>query len=71
MSTNKQSFGINYVDLNTWLHHLNGVTKFLLFITWITVVLTTFDLRIIIPLILLGLYLLKATKVPFLLINHY
>ena len=65
MSTNKQSFGINYVDLGTWLHQLNGVTKFLLFITWITVVLTTFDLRIIIPLILIGLYLLKETKVPF------
>lgn len=65
MSTNKQNFGINYVDIDTWLHKLNGVTKFLLFITWITVVLTTFDLRIIIPLIIVGLSLLKATKVPF------
>ncbi|MBB1314783.1 MULTISPECIES: energy-coupling factor transporter transmembrane component T family protein [Aliivibrio] len=64
MSTKKQSFGINFVDLDTWLHRLNGVTKFLLFIAWITVVLTTFDLRIIIPLILFGLWLLKETKVP-------
>ncbi len=65
MSTDKQGFGINYVDLDSWLHRLNGVTKFLLFITWITVVLTTFDLRIIVPLIFIGLYLLKSTKVPF------
>ncbi|MUI55997.1 energy-coupling factor transporter transmembrane component T family protein [Aliivibrio fischeri] len=65
MSTKKQSFGINYVDIDTWLHRLNGVTKFLLFISWITVVLTTFDLRIIIPLILFGLFLLKETKVPY------
>lgn len=65
MSTKKQSFGINYVELDTWLHRLNGVTKFLLFISWITVVLTTFDLRIIIPLILVGLFLLKETKVPY------
>lgn len=65
MSTKKQSFGINYVELDTWLHRLNGVTKFILFISWITVVLTTFDLRIIIPLILVGLFLLKETKVPY------
>ncbi len=46
------------------LHALNGITKFALFLAWVTVVLTTFDLRLIAGLILTGLYLLKLTQVP-------
>ncbi|MGC3835917.1 energy-coupling factor transporter transmembrane component T family protein [Moritella viscosa] len=47
------------------LHQLNGVTKFVLFLAWVTVVLTTFDLRLILALIITGCTLLKLTKVPF------
>ncbi len=61
----KITFGINYVDTQSSLHKLNGITKFLLFIAWITVVLTTFDLRIIVAMISLGLFLLNMTNVPF------
>lgn len=65
MNTSKMKFGISYVDTQSPLHRLNGITKFLLFIAWVTVVLTTFDLRLISTLIVGGLWLLASTKVPF------
>lgn len=55
MNTSKMKFGISYVDTQSPLHQLNGITKFLLFIAWVTVVLTTFDLRLISALIAGGL----------------
>lgn len=61
----KMKFGINYVNTNSALHQLNGITKFLLFIAWVTVVLTTFDLRIIVSMIIIGMALLKISRVPF------
>lgn len=64
MKTSKMKFGISYVDTQSPLHALNGITKFGLFIAWITVVLTTFDLRMIGVLIVVGLTLLKMTRVP-------
>ncbi|MDC5850102.1 energy-coupling factor transporter transmembrane protein EcfT [Vibrio europaeus] len=65
MNASKMKFGISYVDTKSPLHALNGITKFALFMAWVTVVLTTFDLRMISVLILAGLYLLKLTQVPF------
>ncbi|WP_342609323.1 energy-coupling factor transporter transmembrane component T [Vibrio tritonius] len=64
MKSEKMKFGISYIDTGSPLHALNGITKFLLFIAWITVVLTTFDLRLIGSLLVVGLVLLKITKVP-------
>ena len=64
MKAEKISFGISYIDTKSALHQLNGITKFVLFMAWVTVVLTTFDLRLIIALVCLGLLLLKMTKVP-------
>lgn len=64
MNTSKMKFGINYVDTQSRLHELNGLTKFVFFIAWITVVLTTFDLRLIALLVVTGLSLLKFTRVP-------
>ncbi|NOI79284.1 energy-coupling factor transporter transmembrane protein EcfT [Vibrio tubiashii] len=65
MNASKMKFGISYVDTKSPLHALNGITKFALFMAWVTVVLTTFDLRMISVVILAGLYLLKLTQVPF------
>ncbi|MFB9215926.1 energy-coupling factor transporter transmembrane component T family protein [Vibrio sinaloensis] len=65
MIASKMKFGINYVDTKSPLHQLNGITKFALFIAWVSVVLTTFDLRLIALLIVAGLGLLKLTRVPF------
>jgi len=64
-NTNKVDVGINYIGTGSCLHKLNGVTKFTLFLAWVTVVLTTFDLRLISVLIIIGCSLLKITKVPF------
>ncbi|WP_117233094.1 energy-coupling factor transporter transmembrane component T family protein [Vibrio maerlii] len=64
MTASKMSFGINYIDTQSPLHKLNGITKFVLFMAWVTVVLTTFDIRMITVLILVGLTLLKSTQVP-------
>ncbi|CZF79296.1 Energy-coupling factor transporter transmembrane protein EcfT [Grimontia celer] len=65
MKASKMKFGINYIDTQSPLHALNGITKFALFMAWVTVVLTTFDLRIIVVMVLLGLALLKMTGVAF------
>ncbi len=63
--TSKMKFGINYVNTDSPLHQLNGITKFVMFIAWVTVVLTTFDIRIIASMILLGMTLLRISRVPF------
>ncbi|WED21956.1 energy-coupling factor transporter transmembrane protein EcfT [Vibrio sp. JC009] len=65
MKDSKISFGINYIDTGSPLHKLNGITKFMLFIAWTTVVLITFDIRVIAALLLSGLALLKLSAVPF------
>ncbi|MGR5146458.1 energy-coupling factor transporter transmembrane component T family protein [Photobacterium alginatilyticum] len=65
MKTNKIKFGISYANTGSPLHALNGITKFILFMGWVTMVLTTFDLRIICGLILVGFSLLKLSRVPF------
>lgn len=65
MKSEKIKFGINYIDTQSPLHKLNGITKFALFMAWITIVLTTFDLRLILIMNLLGLGLLKMTKIDF------
>ena len=64
MNASKMKFGISYVDTKSPLHTLNGITKFALFMAWVTVVLTTFDLRLIGIMIVVGLALLKMTRVP-------
>lgn len=64
MNASKMKFGISYVDTKSPLHALNGITKFALFMAWVTVVLTTFDLRLIGIMIVVGLALLKMTRVP-------
>lgn len=65
MKPKSSSLGLSYINTQSPIHKLNGITKFALFVSWITVVLTTFDLRIICVLILVGLGLLKLTRIPF------
>lgn len=64
MKADKIAFGISYIDTGSPLHQLNGITKFVMFMAWVTVVLTTFDLRLITALVCIGLLLLKMTRVP-------
>jgi len=65
VNTDKIAFGINYIDTDSVLHRLNGITKLVIFLAWITIVLTTFDLRIIVLLVVFGLLLLRLSRIPF------
>ncbi len=65
MDSSKIRTGLNYVETGSPLHRLSGVTKFLLFIYWITLALLTFDYRIIGTMLVLGILLLILTRVPF------
>ena len=65
MDQSKIKFGLNYIETGSPLHRLSGVTKFLLFVYWITVVLTTFDLRILAGMLFFGILLLKLSRIPF------
>ena len=60
----KIQFGINYIDTGSWLHRLNGITKFAWFLAWLTAVLMIFDIRVIAVAVILGLWLLRQTGVP-------
>ncbi len=65
MDASKIRTGLNYVETGSPLHRLSGVTKFLLFIYWITLALLTFDYRIIGSMLIMGIVLLIVTRVPF------
>lgn len=61
----KQGPALNYIETGSFFHRLNSLTKFILFLFWTGTVLTTFDLRIILPTIFLGIIFLKISKIPF------
>lgn len=65
MDQSKIKFGLNYIETGSILHKLSGVTKFILFIYWISVVLTTFDIRILGGMLIFGLFLIRMSRIPF------
>ena len=65
MDQSKIRFGLNYIETGSALHRLSGVTKFILFIYWITVVLTTFDIRILGGMLFFGIFLIRMSRIPF------
>ena len=64
-SSGKIAFGFTYLPLNGWIHRLNGVTKFLVFVLWIILCFTTFDMRILLAAFLCSSIALLTSKVPF------
>ena len=58
MPSGKVKFGLSYIETGSFLHRLSGVTKFLLFIFWISLTLSSFDLRLIAFMLVLGFVLL-------------
>ena len=64
MDQSKISFGLNYIETGSPLHRLSGVTKLVLFLVWITLVLTTFDLRHLTATVVLGCILLGVSRIP-------
>lgn len=61
----KFGFGLSYLDTGSWIHHLNGVTKFLFFIGWMILCLTTFDIRILLTGLCVSIIAMLTCEVPF------
>ncbi len=63
-SGKKFGFALSYEDTPSFVHSLNGVTKLVFFMLWIVLCLTTFDLRILIPSMVVAQVALASCKVP-------
>ena len=57
-------FDVEYFPADSWVHRLNGVTKFGLLITWLLVSLMTFDVRVLSVTLVAGLLTLATCHVP-------
>lgn len=60
----KLKFGLSYIPVQSPLHRLSGVTKFLFLFLWVFMCFTTFDIRILAPCAVLALVLLKVSNIP-------
>ncbi len=61
----KLTFGLSYIETGSPLHRLSGFTKLVLFLWWITLILTTFDLRVLTGFFIVGIVLLSMAQIPF------
>lgn len=57
-------FNVEYFPADSWVHRLNGVTKFLALLSFLMICLVTFDTRILALTLLLGLFVISSCKVP-------
>ncbi len=60
----KFGFTLSFEDTDSVLHHLNGVTKFSVFLIWIVFCLMTFDIRFLLASTVISSTLLLLTKIP-------
>ena len=60
----KLRFNVEYFPSDSWVHRLNGVTKFIALISWLMICLLTFDARILGITLFLGLSVLTTCRVP-------
>lgn len=57
--------GLTYMGVKSFPESLNGVTKFVFFILWISMILSTLDIRILFSSFLFSFVILKSTNVSF------
>ena len=57
--------GLSYIEKDSWIHHLTGVSKFVFFLGWIVLCLTTFDTRLLLVAFAVSLIALWQTRIPF------
>ena len=57
-------FNVEYFPAESWVHRLNGVTKFIALVSWLMICLVTFDVRILGITLVLGLFVIASCKVP-------
>ena len=60
-----QTFLLEYIEKDSFVHRMNGGTKLVCFLLWITALMLTYDTRFLIFLTLLGLILFRASKIKF------
>ena len=61
----KVAFGFTYLDGNSWIHNLNGVTKFIVFALWIVLCFATFDMRFLIAAFICSSICVLTSGIPF------
>lgn len=64
-SVNKLGGGLSYIDKPSIINSLTGFTKFYFFLAWIVLCLTTFDIRFLIPSMIVGFCAMKLSRIPF------
>ena len=58
-------FGLSYIDIESPIHSLTGVTKFLVFAMWLAITIVTFDIRILAVMLIAAIAAMKASRIPF------
>ena len=53
---------LTYEEKDTWIHSLSGVTKLLFFILWSAAGMVTYDTRILVVMLVIGLVIFKVSK---------
>lgn len=61
----KLGAGLSYIDTQSFIHSLTGVTKFFVFFAWIVFALTTFDVRFLAFALVLSFIAMKKSNIPF------
>lgn len=56
---------LSYQENNTWIHKLNGITKFLFFITWSIIGMITYDTRLLLFMFFVSIILYSQSKIKF------
>lgn len=53
---------LTYIEKDTWIHRLSGVTKLLFFLVWSIVSMLTYDTRILVFMLVFSFVIFKASK---------
>lgn len=53
---------LSYVEKDTWIHQLSGVTKLVFFLLWCLTSMLTYDTRVLVVMVVLSLVIFKISK---------
>ncbi|MCR5526186.1 MAG: energy-coupling factor transporter transmembrane protein EcfT [Lachnospiraceae bacterium] len=53
---------LSYVEKDTWIHRLSGVTKLVFFLLWSVTSMITYDTRVLLVMLVFSLWIFKASK---------
>lgn len=63
-SSDKIAFGFTYLEGDSFIHRLNGVTKFLVFVLWIVLCFATFDMRFLLCAFAISSICIFISRIP-------